>query len=202
LELSPHVDRPARDLGAELVHRYLGGQISGGDLHKGWPSSDKDAALYAIGREILPQVRGAKLPDEYTDEHRQQIRTILERCELFLTTELPYGWGNLGLGSCITYGCAVVVLIVATGTIFAVLGWSYVGFALLVLTMIVAFLSIPARGVSSKENWEKVQAMIDGDLKHWPFESEEDLLAVREGKDPMEAAGAETLGPWDQDLLE
>jgi hypothetical protein len=186
------VDRPARDRAAGLIRQYLDGHIPGSLLADDWPASESDPALHGIGREILGEIPGGRFPERLPDEHAEHLRQILQRCELFLGADMPYAWGSLGTGSCATYGCTAVVLIIVVGTIFAVLGWEYVGLALLLLTVIVAGASIQDFEAGVKENPRKVRDMVDGDLKHWPFELAGDYLAVKEGKDPFAAADSET----------
>ena len=187
------IDRRARDNAARLLRQYVAGEISGGRVEEDWPGSE-DAAVSRIGYEILPGIRGGMLDREYSDEFRQCLRKVLRRCELFLGSDLPYGWGSLGPGSCTTLGCVSVILIVVAGTIFAVLGWSPFGLGLLVLTAIVAWLSTHA-GMMAAFNPPKIRSMADGYLRLWPFESETDYRAVLEGRDPFEAAERETFGP-------
>jgi hypothetical protein len=181
-----HVDREARDRAAELLRAYLVGELPGGRLVEDWPDAP-DRALDGMAAEILHEIRGGRIDEEYTDETRDDMRCVLERCERFLRTDLPYGWGKVGRGGCITYGCVTVALIVATGAVFASLSWGWLGLVLMLLTLLVALLSAPARGMTAQRDPEKIELMVCGELWHWPFESEEDMWAVMDGRDPSAA---------------
>ena len=185
-------DREVRDKAAALIRQHLDGRISGGQFEEEWPESPTDRALDGIGREILPEVRGGMFGQEYTDEHRGLLKLAFERTELFLGTDLPYAWGALGAGGCATLGCTTVVLVIATGTIVESSGPHWVGLVLIAATIIVALVAT-GESTTGTSNPERIRSIAEGKLRCWPFETEDDLRAVLEGRDPFEAAERETL---------
>jgi len=189
------IDRKARAEATALIRRYLGNDILAAQLEEDWPEAD-DAAVQMIGYEILASLGGGRLNDEFPPEFREILCPVLVRCELFLGTALPYAWGSLRPGSCLTLGCTTVVLILVAGTIYAVLNVGTIGLGLFLLTVAVALLSIRP-GMMAKADLKKIRSMATGDLHFWPFESHDDLQAVRHGRDPVEAAEAKTPGLGD-----
>ena len=186
--------RTRRFEAAELIRRYLDDEITGGEVAERWPICTEDRALTGISDEILPELRGGKLIKEHKEKNLKELRQILERCRLFLSTKLPYAWGKLGTGSCLSFGCLTVVLVFLSGTVIAVLVNGLIGGILILTPLAGAVISIPASGVTSKADPSKIQSMVKGNLKYWPFEFEGDFQAVKEGIDPFEAAEAHTPG--------
>ena len=85
-----------------------------------------------------------------------------------------------------------VVLVIVTGTIVASSGPHWVGLLLLVATIVVALVAM-GESTGNKSNPSEIRSIARGKLRCWPFETESDFQAVREGRDPFETAERETF---------
>lgn len=99
------VDRDRRDIAAQLVRRFLAGEITSDDLESGWPGNKHDRALEAVSSMVWL----------FYDDHRprqmvgkeaasSEERGLLVRYAAFLDSEFEYDWpvsnfmGLSGLG--------------------------------------------------------------------------------------------------------
>jgi len=87
------IEQTQRRIGADLLRQFIAGETTNEQFHRKFPRAKSDLALNAIFRAVwvtysdLRQYRlvGKDVPSEKT-------LAILERCRLFLTTDLPFEW--------------------------------------------------------------------------------------------------------------
>jgi hypothetical protein len=83
------VDREARRAAALLIRQLYHGEITNDDFHVGWPRNSSDRALRAIGFTLNFAIsENITRPLEFGEDGR----THLERCALFLDSNLEYEW--------------------------------------------------------------------------------------------------------------
>lgn len=86
-------EQTQRRLGADLIRQFMAGEITNEQFHRSFPRSNSDAALKAIFRGAwvtYSDLREYRLVGK--DAPSEKVRAILERCQLFLTTGLPFEW--------------------------------------------------------------------------------------------------------------
>lgn len=86
-------EQTQRRLGADLLRQFMAGEITNEQFHRSFPRSKSDAALKAIFRGAwvtYSDLREYRLVGK--DAPNEKVRSILERCQLFLTTDLPFEW--------------------------------------------------------------------------------------------------------------
>lgn len=88
-----HVDTPARQQAANLLRNFLAGSISNTELDHGFPQRSMDPVIHAIYRRTFG------FQDDIQEFHATgrfavegPTRELLDRCVLFLQTELAYEW--------------------------------------------------------------------------------------------------------------
>ena len=93
------IERAKRRVGADLLRQFIAGEITNEQFHRNFPRSDSDAALRAILRSVwltYSDFREHRLVGK--DAPKAEVRAILERCQLFLTTDLPFEWPEPQIG--------------------------------------------------------------------------------------------------------
>jgi hypothetical protein len=86
-------EQTQRRFGADLLRQFIAGEITNEQFHRNFPRSKSDAALNAIFRGAwvtYSDLREYRLVGK--DAPSEKVRAILERCRLFLTTDLPFEW--------------------------------------------------------------------------------------------------------------
>jgi hypothetical protein len=88
-----HVDTSARLQAATLLRSFLAGGISNTELDQGFPQRSRDPAIHAVYRRTF------RFQDDIQEFHATgrfavegPAREVLDRCVLFLQTELAYEW--------------------------------------------------------------------------------------------------------------
>jgi hypothetical protein len=87
------VDRDARDKAAIALRKFADGDISNEQYEKQYPKSDSDLGLAEIFLQIwflYSDLKEHKLTDKYTLGAEQSA--FVERCVLFLTSDLEFEW--------------------------------------------------------------------------------------------------------------
>lgn len=82
-----------RRFGADLLRQFIAGEITNDQFHRNFPRNESDAALKAIFRGAwvtYSDLREYRLVGK--DTPSEKVRATLERCQLFLTTDLPFEW--------------------------------------------------------------------------------------------------------------
>ena len=86
-------EQTTRRLGADLLRQFIAGEITNDQFHRAFPSSESDVALRAIFRGVwvtYSDLRTHRMIGR--DAPKEEVRAVLERCRLFLTTDLPFEW--------------------------------------------------------------------------------------------------------------
>jgi hypothetical protein len=87
------VDRRARDIAADAVRDFMGGSISNREYERRFPTAKGDPALWAIHTALW---FGYSDTSEHTmtGKHasNDEGRALVERCVLFLRTDLEFQW--------------------------------------------------------------------------------------------------------------
>jgi hypothetical protein len=87
------IEQTQRRFGADILRQFIAGEITNEQFHRNFPRSTSDAALNAIFRGAwvtYSDLREYRLVGK--DTPSEMVRAILERCRLFLTTDLPFEW--------------------------------------------------------------------------------------------------------------
>jgi hypothetical protein len=87
------VDRHAREVAAKLLRQFTDGLISNREYERSFPKSKTDPALWAIYVNTwfcYSDTSEHTLTNKYAVNDEQ--RAILERCVLFLGTDLEFQW--------------------------------------------------------------------------------------------------------------
>jgi len=181
------LDKPARERAAELIGRYVEGEINGSQLEEGWPQSDRDAALEKIAGELFLRLGSRRLPEQFLPPLRDDVEALLERCRLFLLSDLPYAWGWVGTPGCLTFMLAVAAVVTTAAALasLAGAGWAALLASILILVSPLALLG------RVRDARRRIQTLLADDLSCWPFERPEDLAehAGGSGGGPPEEAG-------------
>jgi hypothetical protein len=178
-----------REAAAVLLDRYLSGEIGGNEVLGHWPETELDQALFRFGKydEIL--LRGDRKDGTKRPAHTAPGASPLERFRLFLKTDLPYTWDSLAKEN-----IAVVVLagllvffggpaVIALGYHFFP-GWGVAAWvAVFVAIAWILFGGIVCVQASFWLLHRRMRRSLGrGRLRHWPFQSAEELdRAANEG---------------------
>jgi hypothetical protein len=87
------VDRTQRDAARRVLRRFIDGEITNDEFEAQFPRSAEDSAIPAIKANawiLYSDLRQHKLTGKYAPN--AEIRAILERCVLFLETDLEFKW--------------------------------------------------------------------------------------------------------------
>ena len=200
--ISQPVDRRGRDQAIELIGQYLCENITGQQLRESWPESS-DPGVSQIADELFRGIRSGKLGQDDPPEVTDSVRRVLSRCKLFLGSDLPYPWGNLGLGRWAAIGCITALALVAGWVFVYLFPWDFsdgdlAGYVMLGLTVVVPVIVVLwflVEGNVRSATQRRIESMASGKLHPWPFESERDMSAVRQGRDPFEEPSPQVPHP-------
>ena len=87
------IDRTQRDAARRVLRSFIGGEITNDDFEAQFPRSVEDSAIPAIKANVwmlYSDLRQHKLTGKHTPN--AENRAILERCVLFLETDLEFKW--------------------------------------------------------------------------------------------------------------
>ena len=87
------VDRAQREVGARVLQDFIQGRITNDEFDSQFPFSRDDAGLQAIRANVwmlYSDLRVHKLTGKYRPN--PQVRALLDRSVLFLSTELEFEW--------------------------------------------------------------------------------------------------------------
>ena len=103
------VDRIQRDAASRVLRSFIDGAITNGEFEAQFPRSEEDSALPAIKANVwmlYSDLHRHKLTGKH--EPNAETRALLERCVLFLETNLEFEWPVPNSACRIsfrTYGC-------------------------------------------------------------------------------------------------
>ena len=87
------VDRIQRDAASRVLRSFIDGAITNGEFEAQFPRSEEDSALPAIKANVwmlYSDLHRHKLTGKH--EPNAETRALLERCVLFLETNLEFEW--------------------------------------------------------------------------------------------------------------
>src|SRR5437667_4707124 len=87
------VDRIQRDAASRVLRSFMDGAITNGEFEAQFPRSEEDSALPAIKANVwmlYSDLHRHKLTGKH--EPNAETRALLERCVLFLETNLEFEW--------------------------------------------------------------------------------------------------------------
>ena len=106
------IEQTKRQIGADLLRQLIAGEITNDQFHRGFPRSESDAALGAIfvGAWVTySDFREHRLTGKDTPDVK--ALAVLERCRLFLKSDLPFEWPTPKVGvvsamlNLLSFGC-------------------------------------------------------------------------------------------------
>lgn len=93
------IDHTKRQVGADLLRQLIAGEITNDQFHRSFPRGGSDVALSAIflaAWVTYSDLREYRLAGK--DAPKEKTLAALERCRLFLTTDLPFEWPKPKVG--------------------------------------------------------------------------------------------------------
>ena len=186
----PQVNPPARDAAARLIDGFLAGDLPVADLRERWPPPGWDAGVRAVAEELLPLLPKGESPHPPAGSPAAVLVDALERCRLFLRSNLPYRHGHLRRESPWPLLLAGVVLLggaVPVGFLVGMLMLPIFGPAGLLAAGVGAWLwcvgcllLLPRWSRRAMDRRFR-KRLASGDLVSWPFANQADLTAARQG---------------------
>ena len=174
------IDRNARDRAADLLRRFIAGEITNGEMFRVWPESE-DEGVIRVADAVMEQV-AAVTGDLFSEA--TAIFTFgdgnalgpgglqrLERFRLFLESDCDYTWSHRSASFIGWYMLALVLLPSWVGII------GYQGVWIPLLLAAAAFI-VPLVRVrrADRLRTQRDQAVLNGP---WPFADDEQLRAAR-----------------------
>ncbi|HEV2570288.1 MAG TPA: hypothetical protein VGU72_01020 [Beijerinckiaceae bacterium] len=173
------IDRPARDLAANLIRRFRDGEISNDQFEDQWPNGSEDPALSAL-KGMIRQFYDDRYEHTLTWRHalKPEGHEAFSRFALFADNDLPYQWPPhdfIGAGG---LGCFVITVgILAALIAFFKFGWM----AAVPVVILLLWLDwrIHARNDRAQRTLEAA-----GDFTVWPFIQTKDYEIAQKSKRP------------------
>jgi hypothetical protein len=91
------VDQESRAQATETIRALTAGKIDSDQFEDGYPLRSRDLGVKVVWWQIWGLYSDLKT-ERFTPEHppSDEVRDLLDRCALFLSTDLPYAWPRLG----------------------------------------------------------------------------------------------------------
>lgn len=91
------VDKESRARATEIIRAFAAGKVDNDQFEDGYPLRSRDLGVKVVWWQIWGLYSDLKT-ERFTPEHppSAEVRDLLDRCQLFLSTDLPYEWPRLG----------------------------------------------------------------------------------------------------------
>lgn len=87
------IDRQARDIASGLIQAFMEGSITNREYERRYPKSKSDPAIWEVYKQIwflYSDLKEHSLPGK--QGLKDETRSFLERCILFLKSDLDFKW--------------------------------------------------------------------------------------------------------------